>query len=80
MHNERLKSLAISESGFIFDPATGSSFNSNASGLEIIHHLKSGKNSEEIVQLLLETYDVAQEELEADVADFMRNLKGNHLI
>ena len=80
MPNERLKALAISDSGFIFDPATGSSFNSNAAGLEIISYLKAGKTGQEIVQLLLETYDVSRAELESDVADFMRNLKASHLI
>lgn len=67
MHGERFESFAFSDSGFIFDPATGSLFNSSVIGLEIIDYLKTGNTGEEIVQLLFETYEVSQEELGADL-------------
>ncbi len=80
MNTDRLKSLAISDTGFIFDPATGAAFSSNTVGVRIISCLKSGMNNREIIDSLLETYEVSQEELEADVTDFIRSLRDNYLI
>lgn len=77
---DRLKSLAISDTGFIFDPATGSAFSSNGVGLRIIGCLKEGMDSAEIIQLLSEIYDVSLDELESDVTDFIRSLKDAYLI
>ena len=41
------KDIAVSDSGFIFNPATGESFNVNVTGAAIINHLKK-----EIIQIL----------------------------
>ncbi len=80
MDTDRLKSLAISDTGFIFDPATGAAFSSNAAGVEIIDCLKAGMNGREIVDYLLENYEVSQEEVESDVTDFITSLRDNRLI
>jgi hypothetical protein len=77
---DRLKTLAISETGLIFDPATGSFFSSNAVGIEIINGLKIGKKDREIIDLLFEHYEVSREELESDVTDLIRSLRDNYLI
>jgi len=37
------KNIALSDSGFIFNPSTGESFSMNPIGLEIITMLKEGK-------------------------------------
>ncbi len=80
MNTDRLKSLAISDTGFIFDPVTGSAFSSNAVGIEIINCLKAGMESEQIIESLLDSYDVSQEVLESDVTDFIRSLRDAYLI
>ncbi len=80
METERLKSLAISDTGFIFDPSTGDAFNTNALGIEIISHLKGGKDMDEILDTLLGEYEVTENELEADLIDFIRNLKTFYLV
>jgi len=49
MKTDRLKSLAISDSGFVFDPTTGHSFSTNAVGIEIINLLKSGSTIEDVI-------------------------------
>ena len=36
------KSIALSDSGFVFDPSSGDSFSTNPIGLEIINQLKEG--------------------------------------
>ncbi len=80
MNTDRLTALAISDTGFIFDPVTGDSFNANAPGVEIINYLKSGKEIPEIHDLLHGEYDVSSQELEADILDFIRSLKNHYLI
>lgn len=80
MNIDRLKSLAISDSGFIFDPATGSFFSSNSVGVKIINCLKAGKQDREIIDLLHSSYDVPLNELESDVTDLIRSLRDNQLL
>jgi len=77
---DRLAQLAISEEGFIFDPVTGNSFTTNKTGLFIIQALKEGKKIENIVQMLVEKYEVSKEEAEKDVTDFVEQLRYHHLI
>jgi hypothetical protein len=38
-----LSSLAISDSGFVFDPNTGNTYAVNATGLAVLRGLKSGR-------------------------------------
>jgi len=42
------KNIAVSESGFVFNPTTGDSFSLNGTGLELLQMLGSGKAPEEI--------------------------------
>jgi hypothetical protein len=51
------KNLALSESGFLFDPATGDSFLVNATGQKILEFLKSGFSRTEIVDALNENFE-----------------------
>ncbi len=73
---KRLNALAVSESGFIFDPNTGQAFTTNEIGLEIIHLLKEGKTFEDIVSHIGEHYEADRDLIYKDVAQFwgqMRN-------
>ena len=80
MNAEKLSALAMSDSGFIFDPVTGHSFTSNETGISIINYLKQGLSVDEIVDELLEVYDVDENQLEVDVLDFIQNLKNYNLL
>lgn len=72
--------IAISDNGFIFDSSTGSSYNLNAIGLEIIQMIKLGKTEEEIIKSITEKYDVEQDIFEKDFYDFLSMLKYYNLI
>jgi PqqD family protein of HPr-rel-A system len=74
------KSVAISESGFIFHPGSGESFSVNNSGLEIIEMLRNEMSNEEIILSLSEKYDIEKSELEKYFFDFVSMLKQYHLI
>jgi PqqD family protein of HPr-rel-A system len=76
----KLKQLAISEEGFIFDPMTGNSFTTNRTGLAILEALKEGKKEEEIVKLLASKYEVSEEEVRKDLTDFLEQLRYYALI
>jgi hypothetical protein len=80
MEFERLKSLAISDSGFIFDPASGHSYTTNGTGVSIITALKSGANPGDIAPLIMEEYQVSPDDAERDVADFLDGLRKLMLI
>ncbi|MBF0450048.1 MAG: PqqD family protein [Candidatus Magnetomorum sp.] len=80
MNTEKLTTLAISDSGFIFDPSTGDTFNTNEIGVKIIQLLKQGKDFNELMDLMIEQYEVTEEELEADLLDFIQLLKNYHMV
>lgn len=74
------KNIAISDTGFVFDPSTGDSYSLNPVGAEILQHLKNEKSLKEITTILLEKYDVEEPELEKDIIDFVMSLEQFHLI
>lgn len=74
------KNIAISETGFVFDPSTGDSFTLNAVGLEIIGFLRGGKTLEEIAGLMIEKYDVEESAFERYLYDFVSMLKHHQIL
>ncbi len=69
-----LKELAISETGLIFDPATGSIFTSNGTGVVILMALKEGKEAAQIKERLIEEFDVDGSRADMDIQDFLNQL------
>ncbi len=74
------KNLAVSKSGFIYDPFNGESFSLNPIGSEILTMLQDGINEEDINKILLKKYDVDNEELEKDILDFYSILRQYKLV
>lgn len=75
---QRLADLAISETGFVFDPRTGQSFTVNPTGLAAIQQLRLGKSPEAAAASLAEEYDAPAEIIAAGVRIFLKQL-GRHL-
>jgi PqqD family protein of HPr-rel-A system len=69
------KSIAISDSGFVFDSSTGDSFTLNEVGADIFAYIRGGKNEEEIVQEMTEKYDVDKQIMEQYLYDFLFTLR-----
>jgi hypothetical protein len=69
------KNIALSDTGFVFDPSTGNSFTVNPIGLEIISYLKEGRSPEEIRQAVTAKYETDGPGFEKDFADFMNMLQ-----
>ncbi len=68
------KNIALSDSGFVFDPSCGDSFSANPIGLEIITKLKEGNSKEEIKKYVLDTYMTDEITFEKDYYDFTSTL------
>ncbi|MCK4923162.1 MAG: PqqD family protein [Bacteroidales bacterium] len=72
--------IAISESGFLFDPTTGESFTFNPVGLEIFNYLKEEKSLGEITEIMTEKYDIDANNFERYYYDFTSMLNQYHLL
>lgn len=72
----RLQDLALSESGFVFDPFTGATFTANPTGLLVLQGLRDGLSRSQIVERLRQQFSVDEifEQVESDVGDFVRLL------
>ena len=73
---EVLSRLALSDSGFVFDPVTGNSFSLNGTGLAILRRLQRGESLERVVATLQEEFAVAPQAAERDVIEFAALLRG----
>jgi hypothetical protein len=72
----RLRDLALSDSGFVFDPLTGHTFTVNGTCQLALRCLKDGLGPEDAAQRLAEEFAVDQDEDPArDVRDFMLQLR-----
>jgi len=74
------KNIAISESGFVFDPTTGESYSVNNVGIEIVDHLKQGRSFEDIRTEMLQKYDIDAVSFEKYYYDFISRLQDFKLI
>jgi len=72
--------LAISDSGFLFFPTTGETFTLNELGKQIIQGLHDGKDSEKIIEQIMEKFDADRETVERDLDDFLSQLKNYDLV
>jgi len=67
----RLRNLAISDTGFVFDPSTGNTFLLNETGIFILRKLVQGCERDAVVEALVEEYDVDVEQAGRDLADIL---------
>ena len=69
--SQRLTDLAISESGFVFDPLTGDVFTVNPTGRAILLQLKEGLDPAMITSRIPEVFEVGGADVARDVAEFI---------
>ncbi len=68
------RNVALSDSGFVFDPSTGDSYSTNPIGLEIIKMLKEEKTPQEIKAAIVKLYMIDEVSFEKDYFDFVEML------
>lgn len=73
---ERLRNLAVSDTGFLFDPVTGLTFSVNATGRAILDLLKQGRDAEGVKAGLAERFETGEgDDLDRDVREFLLLLR-----
>ena len=72
---EHLQNLALSDTGFLFDPTTGNTYTLNETGTFLLKLLKEGKSKEEMLEQLLVEFEVDAEQAERDVTDLLLQLR-----
>jgi hypothetical protein len=70
-----LKRLALSESGFVFDPVSGQSFTVNESGLAVLRLAQVEEDVTKLVENLALHFDATTAEIRRDVLDYADRLK-----
>lgn len=74
------KNIAISETGFVFNPLTGDSFSTNQVGQEILRKLQSGINPSELIRHITQKFSVDKTTIEKDLTDFTLMLKSYQIL
>lgn len=73
---QRLRDLAVSESGFVFDPYSGQTYSLNPSGQVALEAVRGGAGPEAVAEALRLRFEVEPgQDLARDVADFLRALR-----
>lgn len=80
MDLNRLKNLALSETGFVFDPSTGNTFTLNDSAIFILKSLRDGNTAPDIARQLTAEFDVSDMQAGDDVTDALLQLKETGLV
>lgn len=71
----RIKDLAISETGFVFDPFSGGTFTANATGQAVIKALREGQSEDELIARLRAEFEAAGPSVSDDVREFLHTLE-----
>ncbi|MBN2799871.1 MAG: PqqD family protein [Deltaproteobacteria bacterium] len=73
--------LAISPSGFVFDPRTGATFSANPAARLLLEGMQEGEGLAALVARLQAHFEVGEaDDLERDVLEFLRVLQDETLV
>jgi len=72
---QRLKDLAISDTGFVFDPFSGATYTVNDTARCVLDGLKKGLHRDELVALLAGRFETAGEDLARDLDELVQSLR-----
>lgn len=73
------KNVAVSDSGFLFNPLTGDSFSVNPIGQKILKFFQDGMDDQTILNAILKEYRIDKNTAEKDLNDFKNMLKNYKL-
>ena len=77
----RLRNLAISDTGFLFDPYTGQTYSVNGTGRAILELLKQGVDVEKLRDRLAEQFEsTPSDDMDRDVREFLLLLRDQGLV
>jgi PqqD family protein of HPr-rel-A system len=77
----RLRDLAVSDGGFVFDPVTGQTFTVNDTGLFALRALKDAQRVDDIAASLASVFEVdGSEDIARDLDGFVARLREQGLV
>lgn len=77
---QRLKDLAISETGFVFDPFSGATYTANGPALTILDGLKRGHTRAAIAAAVREAFEVGADDVLRDLDELLQTLRSFGLV
>ena len=77
---QHLRELALSDTGFVFDPYSGSTFTVNESGLCVLQAIKEGGGRDAVLERLRERFEVGQDDLARDLEEFVHVLRQQGIV
>lgn len=81
MDVKRLRELAVSDTGFIFDPYSGFTFSVNETGRFILERLKAGDGVEAVAAALGDAFELSpRDDAARDVHEFILMLREQQLL
>jgi len=75
-----LENLAVSDTGFVFDPTSGATFTLNASGLVILNALRKGLSFDETLVRLRDRFHDVGGDAKDDLTDFVSCLRQHGIV
>lgn len=81
MDVNRLRELAVSDTGFVFDPYSGFTFSVNETGRFILQRLKAGEGVEAVAAALAAAFELSpRDDPSRDVHEFILMLREQQLL
>ena len=81
LNTDRLRELAISDAGFVFDPVTGHSYNVNATALAALRAFKEGGSADAVIAQLKDAFEnEPEDDVARDVGDLLSRLREHGLV
>ncbi len=77
---QRLRDLAISESGFVFDPFSGATFTANGSALVMLDALKKNLGRAALCALVSRRFDTRNDDVGRDLDELVQTLRMHGLV
>lgn len=74
------KNIAMSDSGFVFNPTTGDSYSINRVGRQILDYLSEGRSLDEITALMTAEYEIDAAGFEKYFFDYISMLRQFELL
>ena len=72
---QNIQRLAISESGFVFDPVSGHNFTVNETGLMILRLLQKSTELQSLLEEIQHQYEISASQAERDILEFAAILR-----
>ncbi|MEE9397483.1 MAG: PqqD family protein [Methylococcales bacterium] len=69
------KRLALSDSGFVFDPVTGKSYTVNETGFWLIRQLQQDNNLDTLYKEIVREFDGETKIIERNVIEFLEQIR-----